>query len=264
MNEQMITMNEDAELNPALTITLPDGNKISLDQETLERQMRNLSRQLEGIGLSPYEARVYISLVAHGYGDAETIAQTAKVPRTSAYKILQSLVEKDFAVATEGRPRIYKPENPMRVYQRVNKEIKGLFEKLNMLHEVVREKGEPQIIYTIYGKNRVLEKIGELMDKCTRTFIISTPNFSEIHSPLAKKIQHLIDRGIDVTVITKPFQRVPQNMTVVRKERLVAVDIVADGEKAILASGDLNACGFTDNASLAEHLERFLYILIEH
>lgn len=246
------------------TLTLPDGTRISPDSETIESQMRILARQLEGIGLSPYEARVYISLVAHGYGDADTIAQTAKVPRTSAYKILQSLVEKEFAVATEGRPRIYKPENPMRVYQRVNREIKGLFDKLNMLHEVVREKGEPQIIYTIYGKNRVLEKIGELMDRCSRRFIISTPNFSEIHSPLAKRIQNLIDRGIHVTVITKPFQRVPQGITVVRKERLVAVDIVVDGEKAVLASGDLNACGFTDNASLAEHLERFLHILIEH
>lgn len=257
-------MNDTTEFNSGLTITLPDGNEISLDKETLERQMRTLSRQLEGIGLSPYEARVYISLVALGYGDAETIARTARVPRTSAYKILQSLVEKDFCSATEGRPRIYKPESPMKVYQRVNKEIKGLFEKLNMLHEVVREKGEPQIIYTIYGKNRVLEKIGELMDTCSRTFIISTPNFSEIHAPLTKKIQQLMDRGIDVTVITKPFQRVPQGMTVVRKDRLVAVDIVSDGEKAILASGDLNACGYTDNASLTEHLERFLKILIEH
>lgn len=257
-------MKDDIDLKAGFSITLPSGQKISLDKETLDRQLRSLSRQLEGIGLSPYEARVYISLVAHGYGDAETIAQTAKVPRTSAYKILQSLVDKGFAVATEGRPRIYKPESPMRVYQRVNEEIKELFEKLNMLHEVVREKGEPQIIYTIYGKNRVLEKIGELMDKCSRTFIISTPNFSEIHSPLSKKMQHLLDRGIDVTVITKPFQRVPQGIEVVRKERLVAVDVVSDGEKAILASGDLNACGYTDNASLAEHLERFLHMLIEH
>ncbi len=259
-----MSMKENLDLESGRTITLPDGKRITLDHKTLERELNTLSRRLEGIGLSPYEARVYIALVAHGYGDAETIAQTAKVPRTSAYKILQSLVEKGFAVATEGRPRIYKPEAPMRVYQRVNEEIKGMFEKLNMLHEVVREKGEPQIIYTIYGKNRVLEKIGELMDKCTRTFIISTPNSSEIYQPLSKKIRHLIERGIEVTVITRPFLRVPKGITVVRKDRLVATDIVSDGKEAILADLDLSACGYTDNASLAKHLERFLYILIEH
>lgn len=257
-------MKENLDLENGRTITLSDGKRITIDRKALERELRTLSRRLEGIGLSPYEARVYIALVAHGYGDAETIAQTARVPRTSAYKILQSLVEKGFAVATEGRPRIYKPEAPMRVYKWVNEEIKEMFEKLNMLHEVVREKGEPQIIYTINGKIRVLEKIGELMDKCTRTFIISTPNFSEIHSPLGKKIQHLIDRGIEITIVTRPFQRVPNGVTVVRKDRLVATDIVSDGEKAILASPNLGACGYTDNASLAEHLERFLHILIEH
>ncbi len=257
-------MKDSIDFAQGMTVTLPDGNKITIDKETLETEFRTLSKGLESIGLSPYEARVYIALVAHGYGDAETIAQTAKVPRTSTYKILQSLVEREFAVATEGRPRIYKPESPMRVYDKVNERIREMFEKLNMLHEVVREKGDPQIIYTIYGKNRVLEKIGELMDKCSGSFIISTPNFSEIHTPLAKKLQHLLDRGIEVTVITKPFQRVPHGVNVVRKDRLVAVDIVSDGESAILASGDLNACGYTDNSSLAEHLERFLQILIEH
>jgi len=247
-----------------MTVTLSDGERLTIDSEMLEKEFRKLSRGLEGIGLSPYEAKVYISLVAHGYGSAETIAQTAKVPRTSAYKILQSLVEKGFAVATEGRPRIYRPEAPMRVYRRVNAEIKGMFEKLDMLYEMIREKGEPQIIYTIHGKNRVIEKIGELLDKCTESFIIATPNFNAIYHPLERKIRSAMDRGIKVTIITRPSQRVPQGAEVVRKETLVATDIVSDGQEAILASSDLSACGFTDNASLAEHLKRFLQILIEH
>ena len=152
----------------------------------------------------------------------------------------------------------------MRVYKRVNAEIRNMFEKLDMLHEMIRDKGEPQIIYTIHGKNRVLEKIGELLDKCTDSFIIATPNFNAIYHPLEKKIRNAIDRGIKVIIITRPSQRVPHGAVVVRKENLVATDIVSDGVEAILASSDLSACGFTDNASLAEHLKRFLQILIDH
>src|SRR5256885_9608698 len=78
----------------------------------LEKEYENVTRTLESIGLSGYEARGYIALVAHGYGSAETIAETAHIPRTSAYKVLQSLCQKGFAISTRGRPTIFKPEAP--------------------------------------------------------------------------------------------------------------------------------------------------------
>jgi len=46
------------------------------------------------------------------------------------------------------------------------------------------------------------------------------------------------------------------------RKGLIATDIIADGERALLASPDLSACGFTDNAALAAHLESFLRILM--
>ena len=64
----------------------------------LQAEIENASRTLEMLGLSQYEARAYMALIAHGYGDAETIAQTAGIPRTSGYKVLQSLQEKGLSL----------------------------------------------------------------------------------------------------------------------------------------------------------------------
>ncbi|MEE9116158.1 MAG: helix-turn-helix domain-containing protein [Thermoplasmata archaeon] len=230
----------------------------------LKEEYEKASSTLESIGLSNYEARAYIALVAHGYGDAETIAETSGIPRTSSYKVLQSLCQKGFAMSTSGRPKIFKPEEPKKLMEKIIPPITDTFDKLETLSEIMRDRGEPQLVYTITGKSRVIAKIGELLDKSSKSVIIASPNFHEIRAPLAKKIDNAIGRGVSITIITGAGQKVPENAKVVHKNRLIASDVIINGTTALLASADLAACGFTDNASLAKHLENFLEILIEH
>jgi sugar-specific transcriptional regulator TrmB len=241
-----------------MPITIPQT------KEELEKEFLSVSGKLESIGLSTYESKAYIALVAHGYGNAELIAKTAQIPRTSAYSVLKSLETKGFAIATSGRPVIYKPEPPSTIFERVKKDLEETFQKLEFIHEILRERGEPQLVYTITGKDKVTEKIGELLDKSTKSFILSTPVISEIRDKLGKKIQNALKRGIEVTVITEVGQKVPKGVSVFRRSGLIATDVISDGTSALIASPDLNACGYIENASLARHLEQFLEILMEH
>lgn len=240
----------------------PEVSKLLEGGVDLEKEYGAVSKTLESIGLSSYEARGYVALVAHGYGSAETIAETAKIPRTSAYKVLQSLCSKGFAISTRGRPTIFKPESPGKIKEKVIERLSESFDKLDLIHEILREKGEPQLVYTITGKARLLEKVGELLDRATESFIVATPSFYEIRERLSKKLENAIDRGVRVTIITEPMQKVPEGSTVYWRKGLIATDIIADGERALLAAPDLSACGFTDNAALAAHLESFLRILM--
>ena len=235
-----------------------------LDAEVdLDKEYERISSILMALGLTSYESKAYIALVAHGYASAEAISQTASIPRTSAYKVLQSLCDKGYAIAAKGRPQIFKPELPSKVKERELSRISEAFQKLELLHEIFRDKGEPQLVYTISGKARVLSKIGELMDKATKTFIISTPNISEIRENLKKNIEMAVARGIEVTIITSPGQRIPKGVRAVRKQGLIATDVISDAKQALIASPDLSACGYTDNEYLARHLENFLAILME-
>lgn len=240
----------------------PEVSKLLEGGVVLEKEYGAVSKTLESIGLSSYEARGYVALVAHGYGSAETIAETAKIPRTSAYKVLQSLCSKGFAISTRGRPTIFKPESPAKIKEKVIERLSESFDKLDLIHEILREKGEPQLVYTITGKARLLDKVGELLDRATESFIVATPSFYEIRERLSKKLENAINRGVRVTIITEPMQKVPEGSTVYWRKGLIATDIIADGERALLASPDLSACGFTDNAALAAHLESFLRILM--
>ena len=219
---------------------------------------------LQTLGLSNYEARVYIALVAHGFGDAETIATTARIPRTSSYKALQSLCSKGFAVSTSGRPSVYKPEPPEGVRDRIIGEVSDAFDKLALVHEILRDKGEPQLVFTVAGKSRVLAKIGELVDKATEKFVVATPTFSEIRETHGKKLEAAIRRGVRVVIVTERGQKVPKGSEAHWRKGLIATDIIVDGHEALIASPELEACGFTDNPYLAQHLEDFLSIMITH
>ncbi|UCF07388.1 MAG: TrmB family transcriptional regulator [Thermoplasmata archaeon] len=241
-----------------MPITIPQT------KEELEKEFRKVSGKLQSLGLSAYESKAYIALVAHGYGTAELIAKTAQIPRTSAYSVLKSLESKGFAIATSGRPVIYKPEPPSKIFEKVKSELEETFEKLEFIHEVLREKGEPQLVYTITGKDKVIDKISELLDRSTSNFIISTPVLSEIRDRLDRRMQNALKRGIAVTVITEPLSKIPWDVREARRQGLIATDVVSDGRRALIASPDLNECGYIDNPSLARHLEQFLEILMEH
>jgi sugar-specific transcriptional regulator TrmB len=242
---------------------IPAGiSKLLEGRIDLEKEYENVSRTLESIGLSSYEAKGYIALVAHGHGSAEMIAETARIPRTSAYKVLQSLVSKGFAISTRGRPTIFKPEPPAKIKEKVVERLGESFDKLDMMHEILRDKGEPQLVYTVAGKARVMAKIGEMLDTATGGVTIATPAFFEIREKLAKKIENAIERGVLIKLITEPGQKVPEGAKVYYRTGLIATDIIADSERAMIAAPDLTACGFTDNAALAAHLDAFLQILM--
>src|SRR5207244_913253 len=134
-----------------------DLSKLLAQGVDLDQEVERATKTLESIGLAGYEARGYIALVAHGYGSAETIAETARIPRTSAYKVLQSLCQKGFAISTRGRPTIFKPEAPSKVKGRVIDHLEDTFAKLDLLHEVLRSKGEPQLVRCERGRFRCLD-----------------------------------------------------------------------------------------------------------
>ena len=235
---------------------------IALGNQTSE-EFRQAADVLGKVGLTQYEARAYIALVARGVGDAATLATAAGIPRTSAYKVLESLADKGYAKPTGGKPILFRPTPPLDVAESLKGAIQGVFEQLAQLHRVVAEHGEPQLVYLLSGRDKVVGKIGELLDQSNRTFILTTRQLSELRDDLGKKIQHAVKRGVQVTFVTAPLQRVPEGVEYVARENLLATEVLADGEHALLAAPGLEACGFTDNPILTAHLKQFLEVILE-
>lgn len=232
--------------------------------EGFKEEYARVSKGLQMFGLTDYQARTYTGLVAQGVADAETIASRVELPRTSVYKALESLLDMGYVTVSEGRPRIYRPVDPMEIKAVLSGRLDEIFGRLNALHEILSEKGEPQVIYTIAGRDRVFEKIREFLKRTDREIIISSPRFSMLLSELEGDFQSLRKRGVEITIITEPGEKVLGWAQVQRKERLIATDIISDCKRALLASPSLDVCGYTNNPAIASHLVNFVDILMHH
>lgn len=222
-----------------------------------------ITRTLSNLGLTEYESRAYVALVASGTSSASFVADIAQIPRTSAYRTLQGLERKGFAHSRGGRPRKFTPAEPSELGERAASEVRETFVRIDSVKDLLSQRGVPQLVYTIVGKERVLDKIGEMLDKSEHSFVISSPSIAEFRRRMGKRFTDAISRGVQVTVITNPFVKVPENVRVVRRKGLIATDVIADASNALLAAPDLSACGYTDNETLSQHLQEFLRIMSE-
>jgi len=233
----------------------------------LQQELEEATRRLEFIGLTTYEARAYIALIGIGVGTAEIVSNAAEIPRTSAYKVLQALERKGFVTSTEGRPQTFRANPPDVVQKRVVSELDETFTKLQFLHELSSQRGLPQLIFTITGRDRVVQKIAEMVKTASESVWISTPAYGVLREHIDRLLVDAAKRGADVMLITDMGAAVPSGtadrVRLVRRQRLIATDVVADRRQALIASPDLEACGYIDNPMLAEHLHRFLDVVVE-
>jgi len=93
--------------------------------------------QLKGIGMSEYEAKVYVILSALRVASAREIHEQTKIPRGRIYETLNSLGEKGFIVSSGKSPVLYSPVDVIQMFERLKREsvksLEGLFERLKAL-----------------------------------------------------------------------------------------------------------------------------------
>ena len=235
---------------------------LRLDMKELENEYRKVAAVLAKLGLSDYEARIFTAAVAKGHGTADDLAEMVMVPRTSAYKILQSLETKGFITSSPGRPTVYHPTDLEVLRKKITSEIEETFDKLSTVRGLLSEKGTPQLIYTIAGRERVMAKIGEMLDGSKYRFLISSPVIREIRAEHGQRFKEAAKRGVEIIIITLPMVKVPEASAVHRKKELMATDIISDVKSAMIASPNLDLCGFSDNPFIAEHFENFFLMSI--
>ncbi|HEX9908709.1 MAG TPA: helix-turn-helix domain-containing protein [Thermoplasmata archaeon] len=237
--------------------------KLGGDYDDLAKEYARVSGTLQKLGLSGYESRAYVALVAVGSGSATFVAEISQIPRTSSYKVMESLMRKGFVREKPGKPLAFVPVDPDELSSTFVSEVEESFEKIGKLKDLLSERGVPQLVYTIMGKDRVLDKIGEMLAKSEQSFVMSSPSIVEVRRKLGRQISNAAGRGVAITIITSPFVKAPRGVRVHRRNGLIATDVISDGKTALIAAPDLSACGYTDNEALSKHLENFLTIMGE-
>lgn len=84
---------------------------------------------LRRLGLTEYESRCYLALLAAGGATAPETAAHARVPRTKVYVVLRALIEKGWASADATRPKQYHATRPRDALGRAKTELDAMLER---------------------------------------------------------------------------------------------------------------------------------------
>ena len=127
-----------------------------------------LSKELEGIGLSEKESRVYLAALELGPSTAQTIAAKATVNRPTTYIAIESLVKRGLMSSiTKGKKRFFVSEPPDKIFSMLNDEKKELEEKESAVSKIIDDlkvlslgsKDRPDVLFFegIHGIERLRE-----------------------------------------------------------------------------------------------------------
>jgi HTH-type transcriptional regulator, sugar sensing transcriptional regulator len=80
---------------------------------------------LRAMGLSQYEAQVYLALLGEGAAEVPTVIRKAAIPQNKAYESLVSLERKGFADAVIGDRKRYRAVEPGVAFDRYRRSVEG-------------------------------------------------------------------------------------------------------------------------------------------
>lgn len=157
--------------------------------------MENLIINLENLGFSQTEAKVYLTLLNNGKLNGYQVSKILTISKSSSYSALNNLYKKNMVYLIPEEDSSYYPEKPDVIFKRlVNKFEKSVDEVLDKLENIDKEVVD-QSYYNIYGFDNNVEKVKEIINEAKDEICINTEIEIELFE---KELRKALERGVRI------------------------------------------------------------------
>jgi len=172
---------------------------------------------LRRLGMTEYEARIYLALIRMGPKKASEVSYFAQVPRTKTYGTIRELERKGLLRIIPGKPELYAPAAPsehlLPVVTKLNREVKEseevvqslavLFESSKYTKQYVIPEDVKEF-WRIDGRKDVLRKLTEILGDATKSVNYATSVWGlvrayKVHSEVLEEAKN---RGLAVRLLS--------------------------------------------------------------
>lgn len=164
---------------------------------------------LQKLGLTYYEAKVYLSLMTLGVAKPSAIAEESGVPRTKIYEVLKKLEKDKWVNIENSRPATVTPTYPRKVLEerklRFNHEIDSLANELTMIYDDVIQKETPKI-RVVHSPESIKQMEVDILENAKNRIVAMGSLYlpGELET-LKGPLLRAKDRGVSVRLIAKPM-----------------------------------------------------------
>ena len=177
--------------------------------------MKGVVEKLQKVGLTEYEAKVYVGLLGDHLSTATRLSEKSGVPRTRIYSVLQSLASKGWVKIYSGIPLLFKAVDPQAVFERIKEDYTEFLESveatLNLEVDEVKEK------FIIKKSDVGLRNLKDEMKKAKTIWI------NNATTAFVEKVNDTFSENKEVRVLLFPGQQKTSDKNVQFKEAEVQI-----------------------------------------
>jgi len=160
--------------------------------------------QLKLFNLTEYESKTYLALVAQGPSTVKEVRETAAIPYSREYDVLQSLESRGFVESQPGRPKRFKAVSPEKILEKELKARKRAVKALRKFADSIKEKHGrnmemENVIWTLKGKEKIREKMAEMIQGAGKEILIIGRD--PITSELEEALKEAGKRGVKIKAL---------------------------------------------------------------
>ncbi|MFP3908240.1 MAG: TrmB family transcriptional regulator [Archaeoglobaceae archaeon] len=141
--------------------------------------MDKLVEALKDFGLSDYESKVLLTLLAKGELSAAEIASYSGVPRTSVYEVVKSLTSKGVVEEAGGKPMKFKSIRSEDLMALFSRRLKENVDFLKKELPTIEEGEKREEVVKLYTGDVAYNVLRECVEKCQKEIIVASASLDQ-------------------------------------------------------------------------------------
>lgn len=163
---------------------------------------------LTRLGLTTYEARVFLGLQKLGTGTAAAVTDVVDVPRSQVYGAAESLEERGLVETQQSTPTQYRPVSLERARSRLLDELERTGAETFDYLEDVRESAhgdeeESEAIWLVRGSGAIASRVATLAGEATGSITYGCPDLNHLEDGVVEALGAASEAGIEVVVASE-------------------------------------------------------------
>lgn len=221
---------------------------------------------LNELGLSKYEAKIYLALLGNNLSYGNELQRLSGVPGPKVYETLNALTDKGLVYPSGENPVRYQPLPLEDFLQKNMKKFNRINQYLLDHKDSIGQNKYPNWLWQIQGYDNLMDKAGELLAKAENTIIVSFWHDDGIN--IIEQMEDALNRGVkivssqmseDIIPLGKIFRH--ELPMVVEKVHASEFMLVVDGLFGMFAfkNQDQNIEGYyTSNQGVIKILKNYI------
>ncbi|WP_158058082.1 TrmB family transcriptional regulator [Halorussus halophilus] len=207
---------------------------------------------LKELGLSNYEARVFVALQQLGTATAQEVSQVSDVPRSQVYGTADDLASRGFLEMVESSPKRYRAVSlstaRKQLQSRIERQQERAFDNLESLQHEHADHASESDVSTLHGQHGIDERLVELVRSAEERVVLVVGDSSLLSETAETVLKEKAEAGVSVVVVTEDSE----------VEKRFADDVV----QVVVASRERTG-GFTGRTLLVDDSTVLLSVLTD-